>query len=233
MGAEAMVTSSSIPFATKGAAPSARGDEPRILRGLYVLSDERLGTRLEAVIAAALRGGARLIQYRDKSEDVHKREREARALRRLTREHDALLIVNDDPTLAAEVEADGVHLGRGDTDIVAARKQLGAHAIIGVSCYDLLQLARDAVAAGADYIAFGSVYPSPTKSDAVRASLELVTAAKRELNVPVCAIGGISPENAPDIIAAGADMLAVVSAVAFADDSEAAARRLAARFGDG
>lgn len=196
------------------------------LNGLYVLTDERLGPRLEPVAAAALAGGARLIQYRDKRSDAARRRREALALRRLTRAHGALLIVNDDPVLAAEIEADGVHLGRDDPDIGGARRLLGPDAVIGVSCYASLARARTAVAAGAGYVAFGSVFPSPTKPDAAHAPLELFASAKRELAVPLCAIGGITPDNAAVVVAAGADLLAVASAVVFAAEVEAAARRL-------
>lgn len=198
------------------------------LHGLYVLTDERLGARLDQVVTAALAGGARLIQYRDKSRDAARRACEAHALRRLTCAHGALLIVNDDPALAAAVGADGVHLGRDDPDPAGARRLLGAEAIIGVSCYGSLALARAAVATGADYVAFGSIFASPTKPGAERAPLELLRAAKRELDVAVCAIGGIDLDNAPAVAAAGADLLAVVSAVVFAADVEGAARRLAA-----
>lgn len=200
--------------------------DPR-LAGLYVLTDERLGERLETAVEAALSGGARLVQYRDKGEDGARREAEGRMLRKLTRRHGALLIVNDDPGLAARVEADGVHLGRDDPGIASARLLLGADAVIGVSCYDSLELARDAVAAGADYVAFGSVYPSPTKPNAVRAPLELLTAAKREFAVSICAIGGITPSKAGPVLAAGADMLAVISSVFSAPDIARAAAAFA------
>ncbi|MGH8224907.1 MAG: thiamine phosphate synthase [Gammaproteobacteria bacterium] len=199
------------------------------LKGLYVLTDERRGEALQTAVAAALAGGARLIQYRHKGADVARRESEALSLRMLTRKYDALLIVNDDPLLAAAVEADGVHLGRDDSGIAEARRLLGAESIIGASCYDSLELARAAVAEGADYVAFGSVYPSPTKSDAVPAPLELITAAKRELAVPICAIGGITPDNAAPVIAAGADMLAIISAIFSAPDIEQATREFIAR----
>ncbi|HEX5314241.1 MAG TPA: thiamine phosphate synthase [Gammaproteobacteria bacterium] len=195
-----------------------------------MLTDERLGNRLETVIASALAGGARLIQYRDKTADLARRERETKALRALTRRHHALLIVNDDPDLAAEVEADGVHLGCDDPDPLAARARLGDTAVIGVSCYDSLALAHEAVAAGADYVAFGSFFSSPTKPAAVRAPLALLTAAKRELAVPLCAIGGITPEKTAALVAAGADLLAVVSSVLFAADVAAVARRMATAF---
>lgn len=198
------------------------------LRGLYVLTDERLGDRMESVVSAALTGGARLVQYRDKSRDQQRREREAHALRELTREHHALFLVNDDPVLAASVSADGVHLGRDDPDVAGARKLLGTDAVIGVSCYDSLSLARAAVVAGASYLAFGSMYPSSTKPGAVRAPLELLMTAKSEFATPLCAIGGVTPQNAGALVQAGADMIAVVSAVVFAIDPQAAARRLAA-----
>lgn len=200
------------------------------LTGLYVLTDERLGERLEAAVEAALSGGARLVQYRDKGTSNARREAEGRMLRELTRRHGALLIVNDDPDLASRIDADGVHLGRDDPGIADARRLLGPDAAIGVSCYDSLQLARNAVAAGADYVAFGSVYPSPTKPHAVRAPLALFRKAKRELAVPVCAIGGITTDNADTVLAAGADMLAVVTSVLFAEDVQAAARGISERF---
>jgi len=198
------------------------------LRGLYVLTDERLGDRLEPAVAAALAGGARLVQYRDKSGDSARRLREARALRRLTRAYGALFLVNDDPALAAEAEADGVHLGRDDPGLGRARRLMGPEAVIGVSCYASLDRARAAVRAGADYVAFGSVYPSPTKPGAVYAPLSLFREARREIGRPLCAIGGITPDNAAPVAAAGADMLAVISSVVFAPDPGEAARRLAA-----
>jgi len=194
------------------------------LRGLYAVTDPALNERLIAAVAEALEAGIRIVQYRDKRDDAPRREMEAIMLRALTRRHDALLIVNDDPGLAAAVQADGVHLGRDDPDIAEARQLLGPQAIVGVSCYDSLELARKAAAAGADYVAFGSVYPSSTKPDAVHAPLDLLTAAKRDLGVPVCAIGGIAPANAGPVLAAGADMLAVVSSIFSAPDIQQAVR---------
>ena len=192
------------------------------LHGLYAVTDEALEDRLIAAVAEVLEAGVRILQYRDKGSDASRREMEAIVLRALTRRHDALLIVNDDPELAVSVQADGVHLGREDPDIAQARNLLGPESVIGVSCYDSLELARNAAAAGADYVAFGSVYPSPTKPDAARAPLELLTAAKRELGIPVCAIGGITSVNAGPVLAAGADMLAVVSGVFSASDIQRA-----------
>src|SRR5690625_2709148 len=137
-----------------------RGGRRAMLAGLYVLTDELLGERLEAVIAQAIAGGARIVQYRDKSRGPARRAPGARLVRRVTRTHDVLVIVDDDPLLAAEVEADGVHVGRHDSALEEARRLLGERAIIGASCYNSLKRARVAVAAGADYVAFGSVYPS-------------------------------------------------------------------------
>lgn len=191
---------------------------PTRLRGLYAVTDGVLGERLIAAAAEALDAGVRILQYRDKGDNGPRREMEAIVLRALTHRHDALLIVNDDPELAAAVVADGVHLGLDDPDIASARQLLGADAVIGVSCYDSIELARQAVKAGADYVAFGSVYPSSTKPGALHAPLELLTSARQELGVPVCAIGGITPDNAAPVLAAGADMLAVISAIFSAPD---------------
>jgi thiamine-phosphate pyrophosphorylase len=195
------------------------------LRGLYAITDESLipASGFAAAVQQCLEGGVRIIQYRDKSADAHKRVQQAQQLRALCRAHQALLIINDDIELAAAVAADGVHLGRDDDAIRHARHALGAHAIIGASCYNQFALAQQAVAAGANYIAFGAFFPSPTKPQALRANLELLAQA-RTLGVPVCAIGGITLENAGTLIEAGADMLAVISALF---DGEDIARRSA------
>lgn len=199
-------------------------------RGLYVITDTLQFTRdaLVRAVADAISGGARIVQYRDKSTDVERRLAEASALRSLTLDHDVLFLINDDLDLAEAVAADGVHLGREDGAIDAARKRLGAKAVIGASCYNSLELARSAQHSGADYVAFGSFFPSSTKPEAVPATPELLTKAKQELSVPLCAIGGITKETAPVLIAAGADMLAVISAVFSATDIESAAREFSA-----
>jgi thiamine-phosphate pyrophosphorylase len=139
------------------------------------------------------------------------------------------LIVNDDVELAAGIGAAGVHLGEDDADIAAARSRLGNGAIIGVSCYDSLERARDLAAAGADYLAFGAFFPSPTKPQARRATPDLLRAA-RAFGKPLVAIGGITPDNAADLIAAGADFVAVVSGVFGQPDVTDAARRYASLF---
>lgn len=203
-------------------------------RGLYAIADTATvgDDRLEAAVAAALAGGAELVQYRDKGSDADRRYRQADALLALCRRYDKGLIVNDDVALAAAVGATGVHLGGDDAAPGDARRRLGDGAIIGVSCYDSLERARGARAAGADYAAFGRVYPSATKANTVRAPLSLLGQARRETGLAVCAIGGITVERAPEVVAAGADWIAVIGDLFDARDIEARARRFAAAFED-
>jgi len=203
-----------------------------VIAGLYAITDPGLqppGQLVDAV-AAALRGGARVVQYRDKSADHARRRREAAALAALCRDAGACFIVNDDPDLALAVGANGVHVGRDDADLAAARERLGPGALIGVSCYDDLERARRLAAAGADYLAFGSVFPSATKPDAVHAPLALFREARSFTDRPLVAIGGIEAGNVAEVARAGADAAAVIRALFAADDVEAAARRLAAGF---
>ena len=200
-----------------------------LLRGLYFVTPESEAGRT-GLVAAALRGGARLVQYRDKSGPSDRRLREARILLAMCREADALFLVNDDVELCMAVGADGVHLGEDDAGITDARARLGPEYLIGASCYNDLGRAHAAEDAGADYVAFGSVFPSPTKPDARRVDLHLLRRACRELRVPVCAIGGITPENAAPVVAAGADMVAVIQSISESADPEAAARRLQSLF---
>ncbi|WP_266171928.1 thiamine phosphate synthase [Dyella subtropica] len=192
-------------------------------RGLYAITDGPRPGLLEAV-AQALSGGARIVQYRDKTTDSARRHAEAAALQQLCISRGAPLIINDDVALAIAIGADGVHLGEKDSDLAAARIALGAQAIIGVSCYDSLERARTLAAAGADYVAFGAFFPSPTKPHARRASPELLWQSAA-LGVPRVAIGGITPDNGASLVEAGADFLAVISAVFGATDVEAAALR--------
>jgi len=197
------------------------------LQGLYVITDADLQApeRLVARARQAIDGGAVLIQYRDKSADTTLRQQQAGELAELCRERGARLIINDDVALAASVGAHGVHLGRDDMAIGAAREALGDAAIIGVSCYNRWSLAQQAVQAGADYIAFGRFFASHTKPAAVQADPALLQRARREFDIPVAAIGGITADNAAALIDAGADLLAVVHDVFAADDVYAAARR--------
>lgn len=187
------------------------------LAGLCAVTpDDPLLPRLSALVQAALDGGVPLVQYRNKTAPRPLRRAQAAEMLRICRAAGARLIINDDVALAVEIGADGAHVGRGDApdgSLAAARAALGPGRILGVSCYDELALAEEAARAGADYVAFGSVFPSRTKPEAVHAPLELLGEARRRLGLPVAAIGGITLENAPQVIAAGADMLAVVSDV--------------------
>jgi thiamine-phosphate pyrophosphorylase len=192
--------------------------------GLYALTPDEPHTRaLVAKVRAAVAGGAAAVQYRNKPADPALRADQARALLSVCRAAGVPLVINDDVELALAVDAAGVHLGRDDGDPAAARRRLGPARLLGASCYDRLALADRAVAAGADYVAFGSMFASPTKPAAVRAPLALLGAARR-LGRPVVAIGGITLENAPDAIAAGADTLAVITALFDAGDIAARAR---------
>lgn len=185
--------------------------------------DDPLLPRLSALVQAALDGGVPFVQYRNKTAPPPLRRAQAAEMLRICRAAGARLIINDDVALAVEIGADGAHVGRGDApggSLVAARALLGPGRILGVSCYDELALAEEAARAGADYVAFGSVFPSRTKPEAVHAPLELLGKARR-LGLPVAAIGGINLDNAPRVIAAGADMLAVVSDVFDAMDIRA------------
>lgn len=200
----------------------------RNLHGLYVITDSRLlAGRLQAAVEAALRGGARLVQYRDKQLNAAMRREEAGALLTLCRHFDVPLIINDDAQLAADIGADGVHLGEHDLPVSEARRMLGPQAIIGRSCY---QWANAPGLAGADYAAFGRFYPSQTKPEAAPADIRVLHQARQQLDCPIVAIGGITADNGAPLIAAGADMLAVVGGVFDQPDIEAAARRLAGLF---
>ena len=203
------------------------------IAGLYAVTPDIADTALLArKVAAALDGGAAVIQYRNKAAGAALRVDQARVLARLRAMDKALFIVNDDVDVAAEVEADGVHLGADDPAIAVARARLGPDRLIGVSCYGSWDRASAAVAAGADYVAFGSFFASTTKPAAGRADRDLLRRA-RTLGVPVVAIGGITASNAPALIDAGATAVAVIADV-FAHDDPAditrAAAAIAARF---
>jgi thiamine-phosphate pyrophosphorylase len=209
------------------------GNSREGLRGLYAVTPETVDTAsLVERARMALEGGARLLQYRAKSLDRAAALHQARSLAAECRRSGALFIVNDSVDLALAAGADGVHLGRDDVGIAAARARLPA-GIVGVSCYADPESARAAAAAGADYVAIGSVYPSGTKPGAVRAPLEALAAAGRASGLPVAAIGGITPANAAPLVRAGADMLAVISALFDAADVGAAARALTRTFDRG
>lgn len=200
------------------------------LRGLYAITDSQLlaGGRLLPYVEAALAGGARLLQYRDKSADAARRLDEAGALAELCARHGAALIVNDDLELAARLGV-GLHLGQEDGSLAAARARLGEAAIIGGTCHARLDLAERAVAEGASYVAFGRFFNSNTKPGAPAATPELLEQARARIDRPIVAIGGVTLETAPGLIRRGADMVAVIHAL-FAADSAAEVERRARAF---
>jgi thiamine-phosphate pyrophosphorylase len=192
------------------------------LRGLYAITPESGDTEtLAKKVAEALEGGIALLQYRRKASGSFA---EARRLMELTRRYKVPFIINDDVELALKIGADGVHLGRNDPDVADTKKRIP---LVGASAYDDVERARQAARAGADYVAFGSVFASPTKPMAVRAPLSLFA---NDLGVPLCAIGGITLENAPGLIQAGASLLAVISDLFDAPDIRARARDYARLF---
>lgn len=200
--------------------PSAR------INSLYAITpDEQDTAVLLCKVRLVLSGGARVLQYRNKTADSVLRRKQADALRELTREFSVPLIINDDVPLARQVDADGVHLGGADGSVAAARSVLGKAKLIGVSCYNRIALAHEAAQQGADYVAFGSFFASTVKPDAVAASPDLLRQARREIAVPLVAIGGISAGNAAQLLAAGANSLAVISAVFSAANIHDAARQ--------
>jgi len=199
------------------------------ISGLYGITPQTSDDAwLVARVEQALRGGMRVVQYRSKDVDAATRARQARALLALCRAHGAPLLVNDDVDLARGIGADGVHLGRDDAAPERVREVLGAHAIIGVSCYADLDRLQIAQRAAADYVAFGSFYPSRVKPGAVRAPLAILREARARCALPLVAIGGITPDHAPELIRHGADALAVISALFDVPDTFAAARAFVA-----
>ncbi|HEY9050450.1 MAG TPA: thiamine phosphate synthase [Gammaproteobacteria bacterium] len=202
------------------------------LRGFYAITDEKLIAEniFTETVEQALLGGARIIQYRDKSSDTKKRLSQASALKIICDQHNAVLIINDDIELALEVDADGVHIGIHDMPLTQARKKIGHKKIIGVSCYNKFELAEQAVTEGADYIAFGSFFSSQIKPHAAQATPDLLIKAKQQFDIPVCSIGGITSDNANLLIESGADMVAIISDIYSSDNVLAASQRISQLF---
>lgn len=200
------------------------------LRGLYAITDSALlaDGKLLPYVEAALAGGARLLQYRDKSKDAARRLDEAGQLKQLCQRYGAELLINDDLALASELQV-GVHLGREDGSLREARQQLGPQAIIGATCQTDLDYAAEAIEAGASYIAFGRFFQSETKPGAPAATPDLLIQARKRFAVPIVAIGGITTDRAPQLLDAGADLLAVVHGL-FGADSAAEVQRRAQAF---
>lgn len=201
------------------------------ISGLYAVTPDISDTNeLLRSVRLALQGGARVLQYRNKTADGTLKLAQARALRQLAREFKTTFIVNDDAHLAAQVDADGVHLGGEDGSVTEARALLGNSRIIGVSCYNRPPLALEAVRQGADYVAFGAFFPSGVKPEAVKAEVAMLQAVRKKLAVPIVAIGGITQQNAAALIEAGADAVAVISALWHAPDIEASAQEFSTLF---
>lgn len=201
------------------------------ISGLYAITPDMADTAsLVKMVQQVLAGGARLIQYRSKTDDNALRLEQAHALAHLCRRFHVSFIVNDYPDLAMEVAADGVHLGRDDAAISEARRDLGPEKIIGVSCYNRLEHAVEAEQQGADYVAFGAFFASVTKPGAVPAPAGLLCDAQRKLHIPIVAIGGITPKNSLELIGHGADMLAVSNALFYDCNIQAAAESFSGLF---
>lgn len=200
-------------------------DRNAIIHGLYALTPDTEDTDMLLMqVEQALIGGARVLQYRNKSPSATLRNEQASALLRICRRHSVPFIVNDDLALACRLDADGLHLGRDDGDLASARAALGPQKLLGASCYRDIALAITACEQGADHVAFGGFFASPTKPGTVRASPTLLSQARERLTVPIVAIGGITPLNAASLIAAGASSVAVISALFDATDVIASAQ---------
>lgn len=201
------------------------------IAGLYAITPDIEDTDdLRYRVRAALAGGARVLQYRNKTASPALRLQQAQALQALCTGCGVPLIINDHLELTLQTGAAGLHLGGGDGDIAAARKALGPDRLLGVSCYNRIELAEAALAAGADHVAFGSFFPSNIKPGAVQPAPDLITRARQRFQAPVVAIGGIHARNAPKLIGAGADAVAVISALFDVADIEAAAREIQSLF---
>ena len=185
-----------------------------IIKGLYAITPDMadLNTLIHKT-KLAIEGGASMVQYRSKIQDHDVKMQQCAAILRLCREYGVPCIVNDDVGICLNLEADGVHLGEKDDNIAEVRRILGEDAIIGSSCYDQLDRAKQAQKEGATYVAFGAVFPTPTKPNAPRATLELLREAKHEIHIPIVAIGGITVNNAHDVIEAGVDAIAVITSL--------------------
>ncbi len=199
------------------------------LRGLYIVTPDWDDTeKLLEVTEKALKGGAAIVQYRHKTAKEKQLHEQAMALQKLCRQYNVPFIINDYVDLCIELDADGIHVGGMDESVASVRNKVGPNKIVGASCYGEMELARKAQKEGASYVAFGGFYPSRIKKYAVTTPVTIVSDAKKELsNMPSCAIGGITLENAVPLVQQGVDMISVISSVYMVDDPESAARALA------
>ena len=190
-----------------------------MIRGLYAVTPDEADTDLLlAKVEAALQGGISMLQYRNKLADHKLQTQQARAILPLCRQYQVPFIINDSVKLCLTLDADGVHIGAEDGNLTEIRARMGQDKILGASCYDRFDLALAAQQAGADYVAFGACFASSTKPNAPVANLSLFDQAQTQLTIPAVAIGGITLTNAPQVIAAGADSLAVINAIFNATD---------------
>jgi thiamine-phosphate pyrophosphorylase len=201
----------------------------KMLTGLYVITDQRLIKRDSFVetVEMAIRGGARIVQLREKETPDDEIINLGKAILNVTKRYNVPLIINDSPELAKEIGADGVHLGGDDTSVEKARSILGSNSIVGVSCYNQIERGLNAVKSGADYVAFGTPYNTPTKPDREPTSIEILNQAVELINIPIFAIGGITKNNAKPILDTGVEGIAVITSVFGSSDPETAARELA------
>ncbi len=204
------------------------------LKGLYAITDPELFTSLQRnmsnIVNDAILGGARIVQYRNKTSPYAQRVAEAQAIQTLCAKNNVTLLINDDIDLAMEIDADGVHLGQSDESLEVARKKLGRKKIIGITCHNNVALAQQAQQDSADYVAFGRFFPSKTKPIAPPASMDILKEARKLLHVPIVAVGGITIANAQALILNGADMLAVSHSVFGTNDISATAQQLSRLF---
>ncbi len=204
------------------------------LSGLYAITDRKLipQNRFAETVESAIKGGAKLIQLREKNAPDDETVRKGKTLLEIARKYKIPLIINDSPQLAKKIGADGVHLGGDDTSVAEARKLLGEKAVVGVSCYGEIERGINAEKEGANYAAFGTPYFTPTKPDRKPTPFKTLREAKAKLKIPVFAIGGITPENVADVLETGVDGIAVITAIFGEEDTEDAARRLSGRLRD-
>ena len=202
------------------------------INGLYAVTPDIADTDLLlAKVEAALQGGINLLQYRNKLANHKLQTQQARAILPLCRQYNVPLIINDSVKLCLILDADGVHLGTDDGNLAEVRARLGGSKILGASCYNRFDLVLAAQQSGANYVAFGACFASQTKPNAPVASLDLFTRAKTELTIPTVAIGGITLQNAPQVLAAGASAIAVINAIFNANDAKSACTEFSMLFG--
>jgi thiamine-phosphate pyrophosphorylase len=203
-----------------------------MIHGLYAITPDIADTALLlSKVEAALQGGINMLQYRNKTANHKLQTQQARAILPLCRQYNVPLIINDSVKLCLTLDADGVHLGADDGNLAEVRNRIGKNKILGASCYNRFDLALQAEKQGASYVAFGACFASQTKPNAPVASLDLFTRAKTELNIPTVAIGGTTLANAPQVLQAGANSIAVIQAIFNTEDIKLAASQFSMLFG--